>query len=79
MEVFAVTTEVAAALSATESSDSLRLDGGEAVHFTEPRAGESLLVCLNSLCVETREHEAGRVRQWLLLLRAAGNITDVEI
>ncbi len=79
-EVFAVTAEMAAALAAAESRDSLRLDGrGEAVHFNEPRAGELPLVCFNSLRVSPREHEVGRVREWLLHLGAAGSITDVDI
>lgn len=75
-EVFAVTTEVASALAAADSRAPPRADGGEAIHFAEPRAGEPPLVCLNSLRVETREREAVRARERMLLLRAAGDVTD---
>ena len=37
VEVFAVTTEVAAALAATELRDSRRPGAGESIHFAEPR------------------------------------------
>lgn len=72
-EVFAVTAEVAAALAAPDSREPPGPDPGEAIHFTEPRAGEPPLVCLNSLRAATPAPEAGPVRDCLSLLRAAAD------
>lgn len=54
-EVFAVRAEVAAALVATDARDPPGPHPREAGHFTEQRAGEEPLVCLNSLRISLQE------------------------
>jgi hypothetical protein len=52
-EVLAVAPEVAAALAAAQSPDPPDSAHRDLIHYTESRAGEPPLVCLNSPRVET--------------------------